>query len=91
MGRYWLTNLGSPQDKWVLLSMDEYVPLFAFCGWINPYGLAQIVGPMPSAEFNAADFQTLATYELSKRVNPIADALGDVLAGAAESESDSAT
>ncbi|KAI9511020.1 UDP-glucose:glycoprotein glucosyltransferase-domain-containing protein [Russula earlei] len=39
----------------------------------------QIIGPIPSGEFTAEDYQTLQDYELAKRVRPILDALGDLV------------
>lgn len=39
----------------------------------------QIVGPISSGDFTAEDYQTLQDYELAKRVQPVWNALSDVV------------
>ncbi|EIN08165.1 glycosyltransferase family 24 protein [Punctularia strigosozonata HHB-11173 SS5] len=38
----------------------------------------RLIGPFKAGEFHAADFRTLASYELRKRVGPVLAALADV-------------
>ncbi len=46
----------------------------------------QIVGPIVSGEFTAEDYQTLQDYELVKRVQPVLNAIEDVVPGLASKD-----
>ena len=41
--------------------------------------VSKVVGPIPAGAFTAPDFHSLASYERVKRIQPIQEALDDVL------------
>lgn len=65
------------QEHGIVINGRVRTTLAAPCAWLIR-NRAQVIGPIAPAAFEAADFVTLATYEFSKRVKPVVEALHEV-------------